>query len=65
MFRWLQLDSLILSNYTYLPSTSVGWFIILVFTTSAGVPIVAATNPAQPLWDKYKIKKYKYFILNF
>jgi hypothetical protein len=30
----------------YLPCLSVGWFITLVLTTSAGVPIVAATNPA-------------------
>jgi hypothetical protein len=33
----------------YLPF-SVGWFIILVFTTSAGVPNIAATNPEQALY---------------
>jgi hypothetical protein len=33
-------------GWTYLPCLSVGWFITLVLTTSAGVPMVAATKPA-------------------
>lgn len=37
-----------IEDYIYLPF-SVGWFMILVLTTSAGVPRVAATNPEQAL----------------
>lgn len=40
----------------YLPLESTGWHIILVFITSAGVPIVAAIKPEQML--KYFINSW-------
>lgn len=36
-------------KWAYLPLASVGWFMTLVLTTSAGVPMIAATSPAQAL----------------
>ena len=44
---------------TYFPWLSVGWFIILVLTTSAGVPIMAATSPAHMLLQHTKLINHK------
>jgi hypothetical protein len=46
-----ELNDCNLFSVTYFPLLSVGWFIILVLTTSAGVPIVAATSPAHMLFQ--------------
>lgn len=62
----LRPQPILLQLVLYLPFSSVGWFIILVFTTSAGVPIVAATNPAQALRAiKTNLIDLKYLIEKF
>ncbi len=62
VLKFLDLDfetfSVRVMRVYYLPFSSVGWFIILVFTTSAGVPIVAATRPAHALW----IRNQNYYL---
>ena len=43
-----------------LPLYTFGLFIILVFTTSAGVLMVAAISPAQPLKNEF-FKQHIYY----
>ena len=44
-----------------LPLYTFGLFIILVFTTSAGVLMVAAISPAQPLKNEF-FKQHRFII---
>ena len=47
-----------------LPLYTFGLFIILVFTTSAGVLMVAAISPAQPLKNEF-FKQHRFIIYPF